>query len=334
MKKVRTPDYNYNFDLSTGHFERWGKTIEDDPTYSPLGPEILDIEISTICSQGCKFCYKKNTSVGENMSLETFKRLFFKFPSNLTQIAFGIGSIEANPDLFEIMWYCRNNGIIPNVTINGYGMNPWIYDKLVEVCGAVAVSLYDYDTCFGAVHELSKRGLKQVNIHCLLANSTQDKCFNALFLKESDKRLEGLNAIVYLRLKPKGRGIGLTQIKEDSYKTLINYALRRNIPIGFDSCSAPLFAEVIKDRSDASEIMKYVEPCESCCFSYYINVKGIGYPCSFSEGVDGYKGTDVLNCNDFMKDIWFGDETLRFRTSILNNIDSNGCRNCPLYSFK
>ena len=79
MKKVRTPEYNYNFDMSTGHFERWGKTIEDDPTYSPLGPEILDIEISTICSQGCKFCYKKNTSVGENMSLETFKRLFFKF---------------------------------------------------------------------------------------------------------------------------------------------------------------------------------------------------------------------------------------------------------------
>jgi hypothetical protein len=334
IKTVRTENYNYNFDTTNGYFERWGKTLKDDPHYSPCGPEILDVEISTICNQGCKFCYKANTSKGENMSLETFKKLFSKFPENLTQIAFGIGSIDANPDLWKILQYTRNQGIIPNITINGYRMTPKLYDMLVGVCGAVAVSLYDYDICANAVQELTSRGLKQVNIHCLLSNSTEDKCFMAQFGKETDERLKDLNAIVYLRLKPKGRGVGLSQIKESSYKLLINRALTRHIPIGFDSCSAPSFAEVIRIRADKDELMKYVEPCESCCFSYYINTMGIGFPCSFSEGSEDYKGIDVLNCNDFMKEVWFGEEALKFRNAVTSNTDGNGCRNCPIYNLK
>lgn len=41
------------------------------------------------------------------MSLETFKALFHKLPTTVCQIAFGIGDINANPDLFKIMEYCR-----------------------------------------------------------------------------------------------------------------------------------------------------------------------------------------------------------------------------------
>ena len=336
IRVIRSENYNWDFNTENGYFERWGRTLEDDPKFSPLGPEILDIEISTICNQGCRFCYKENVSDGENMSLETFKKLFSKFPNNLTQIAFGIGSIDTNPDLFPIMWHCRNNGIIPNITINGYRMTPELYDKLVEVCGAVAVSLYDYDVCFNAVHELTERGLKQVNIHCLLSNSTEDKCFMAQFGKETDDRLKDLNAIVYLRLKPKGRGVGLKQIKGSSYDLLIKRALERNISIGFDSCSAPSFAEVIKDRKDVNEIMKYVEPCESFgMFSAYINVKGIYFPCSFAEGVGEWKdGLDVLNCSDFLKDIWYNPLVVKYREMSERSKDHNGCRKCLIYDLR
>lgn len=78
IKKVRMTGYNYNFNPHNGFFARWGKTLKDDPEYSPLGPEILDMEISTICDSGCAFCYKSNTEVGENMSFETFKTIFHK----------------------------------------------------------------------------------------------------------------------------------------------------------------------------------------------------------------------------------------------------------------
>ncbi len=162
-KKILASDtFNYVFDKTNGFTATWGKTEEDDPEYSPFGPTLLDIELSTICHKGCSFCYKSNNKNGKNMSFETFKILFSKFPKVLTQIAFGIGSIDVNPDLFPIIEYCRENGIIPNLTINGERMSPRLYDRLAKTCGAVACSLYDFDTCYTAVGELTSRiGSKQ-----------------------------------------------------------------------------------------------------------------------------------------------------------------------------
>lgn len=58
----RSPDYNYLFNLNNGYFLRWGKTEADDPEVAP-GPEILDIEITTICDGGCPFCSPAGTKV-------------------------------------------------------------------------------------------------------------------------------------------------------------------------------------------------------------------------------------------------------------------------------
>src|SRR3990167_8201583 len=88
----RSEHYNWNFNMKTGFFARWGKTLRDDPEIAP-SPEILDCEISTKCNGKCAFCYKSNTSNGDNMSFDMFKVIFDKIPQNLTQIAFGIGSL-------------------------------------------------------------------------------------------------------------------------------------------------------------------------------------------------------------------------------------------------
>jgi hypothetical protein len=73
IRTARTKDYNWNFDTTTGMFARWGDTFHDDPEWSPLGPEILDIEVTTKCKgpggKLCKFCSPPgtlvNTPVGE-----------------------------------------------------------------------------------------------------------------------------------------------------------------------------------------------------------------------------------------------------------------------------
>ena len=97
-KKIRickSKDYNYIFNKKTGDMARWGETEDDDPELSPVGPEILDMEISTICNglgKPCKFCYKSNTSSGTYMTLEKFKSIFANLPKNIMQIAFGIGA--------------------------------------------------------------------------------------------------------------------------------------------------------------------------------------------------------------------------------------------------
>ena len=62
IKLCKSPDYNYLFNLKTGYFLRWGATEADDPEMSPA-PEILDIEITTICGNGCPFCSPAGTMV-------------------------------------------------------------------------------------------------------------------------------------------------------------------------------------------------------------------------------------------------------------------------------
>lgn len=166
IKRFNKPDYNYVFDTENGNFARWGKTLEEDPDFSPYGNEILDIEISTVCLKGCSFCYKSNKIVGRNMSLRTYMLILDKMPKTLTQVALGIGDIDGNPELWDILAYTRSKGIVPNITINGARMTSKDYDKLAKYCGAVAVSYYNDKDCFGSVWRLAtNRKMEQVNIH-------------------------------------------------------------------------------------------------------------------------------------------------------------------------
>ena len=334
IKQFRSENYNYNFDMDTGVFARWGKKWIDDPQFSPFGPEIFDIELSSICHRSCSWCYKSNTSTGKNMSLETFKILFSKLPRALVQIAFGLGSLThngelVNPDLWKIMEYCRRHEVIPNITINGDNMTPEIAHKLVSLCGAVAVSLYDYNQCCDTVKMLTELGLTQCNIHVLLCQENYDKCIDIMKAQEHDPRLSKMGAIVFLMLKQKGRGINSIPIGDWNYQQIINYAMDNNIRVGFDSCGANKFLEAIKDRHDYEQMKILVEPCESGLFSAYIDVNAKFYSCSFCEGQQEWKeGIDVLKINDFIKDIWYNDRVVEWRKKLLDNK-----RNCPVYDL-
>ena len=329
FKILKSPSYNYIFNYENGNFVRWGKTTEDDPQYSKYGPEIMDIEISTICKKACKWCYKSNTAKGTYMSFAKFTKLFAKFPKTLTQIAFGIGDIEGNPDMWAIMEYCRNNKIIPNVTINGEGITDAIAKRLVKYCGAIAISNYD-DKCYDVVKKLTDLGHTQINIHALLCEETYNKCFKLIDESVTDERLKKLNAMVFLWLKPKGKRNKFNAINSLlKYKALVDYAFSKKARIGFDSCSANAFLKTIKERSDYKQIEMMVEPCESTLFSYYINVDGIGYPCSFTEGEKKYKGVNVLRCKDFMKEVWYAEETVAFREATCKN-----CRECQAFDLR
>lgn len=343
IKRVRTKDYNYDFHFDTGLFLRWGKTLQDDPSFSPLGPELLDIEVSTICSgingKPCLWCYKSNTLKGENMSLDTFKAIFHKIPKNLTQIAFGVGDIDSNPDLFKIFEYCRKNEynkVVPNVTVNGWNITEEYADKLAAVCGAVAVSNYDKDICYGTVQKLTERigingnPLKQVNIHQLTAFETFSTCKDVIKDKSKDPRLKHLNAIIYLAFKSKGRGINFHSLPQEHFKELVDYSLQQRIPIGMDSCSAYKFLSCITDHPKYKQFETLVEPCESGLFSFYINVKGVSYFCSFLEEEPNIHAFNVLECQDFMKDIWYHPKMQEWRTELLNTAANElNCRRCP-----
>ncbi len=331
-KCLMSKDYNYMFNKKNGAFLRWGKTYDDDPEVAP-GPEILDFEITTICDEGCPFCYKSNTKKGHNTSFAEFKNVFDYLPRTVTQIAFGVdASATANPDLFKMMWYARERGVIPNITVAN--INDKTAEKLANVCGAVAVSRHkDSTKCYNSIKLLRNHGLDQINIHVLISEETYDLVKETM-LDYIERKIPGLNAIVLLSLKQKGRGEGFSRMSAEKYQSLINFALNNNIPIGADSCSASRLIRAVKGRDNFKEIKQMVDPCESTRMSLYIDVDCKAHPCSFCPGTEKWmEGIDMTNIKDFNKQVWNNYRISKFRNNLIDNKDENGCHQCLIYDI-
>lgn len=346
VKILKSKDYNYYFDKNNGLFVRYGTTQDDDPDHSPVGPEILDIEISTSdenydindphvsldggCIGGCKFCYKSNIRnlPTYNMSLEEFKDIIDKMGPQLTQIAIGIMNIDSNPHLFDMAEYARSKGVVPNMTIHGLdNMTVEMATKIKKVFGAVAVSCYNIEKTFDTIKMLTDVGMDQVNIHFMLSKQTLFNAYNLLKLTKEDSRVEKLNAVVFLSLKQKGFGHSMQPVPFKEFKVFANHILDEGYRFGFDSCTANKFLRAIKQNNKYESIKDNIEPCESGLFSSYVNAQGEFYACSFVEGVDYWKdGVSVLQSNNFLE-IWNSDKVVKWRETL------HKCnRSCPVFS--
>ncbi len=350
MKVVSSDEYNYVFNKKTGFHARWGKTKEDDPVMAPA-PEILDLEISSgKCSGNCAHCYKSNSAKAENvyMTFETYKQVFEKVTKSglLCQIAYGITDIDSNPDLWKIMEYTRQHGVIPNITVNGRNISDDDVNKLAFLCGSIAVSHYNDDECYGTVKRLAvaksnpNATLQQINIHQLCCLETLDKCYAVIKAAKEDERLKGLNAVVLMTLKPKGAKNTLTPLNSlDKFRDLFKCAIDSGVQIGMDSCAAPQTFKAIESLN-MMNVAPSIEACESSLFSSYINVLGDFFPCSFSEHQGEWKeGISVLLASDFIKDVWHHPKLEKWREASLgaskkcNCCFKSQCRPCPLFDI-
>lgn len=339
-KLFKSPEANYTFNKHTGVMYSWGKTYREDPKEFPA-PNILDVEISTICNHNCCFCYKSNLPEGHNMTLEEFKHIVDILPKSVTQIAFGSGYYGTeNPAVFDMMDYARNKGIIPNITV-GY-VDDKTASEFAKRVGAIAISLYSpKDNCYDSVKKMTDKGIYQTNIHFMICEETYESALQTIRDASEDPRLEKLNAIVFLSLKTKGRGEqGFTQLSQEKFNTLCKLAQELNVGIGFDSCSSLKAFTAYKGDENISQM---IEPCESGIISFYISSYGKGYPCSFAEGykkgnINWEEGVDVLSCKsseEFLDKVWNNSRIVEFKKMLHNSTKCNSynCRTCPLYKI-
>lgn len=274
-----------------------------------------------------------DTFISQYKTTDLYKTLQIKIYNKglLNQIAFGITSPLDNPDFFEMMKFAREFDVIPNYTIKASDLTDEIVDKTIETCGACAISLTNKEETLHAANKLLKKGFKQTNLHVVAMQEN----FNIIKELIKDYRTNNINAIVLLKYKPKGTNAGkFKALTKEQYNEIFNLAEKYNVGIGFDSCSAPIYLDMVKDKEKAIELSQYAEPCESTLFSIYVNSHGYMFPCSFSEEENRneenwLEGLNILTCKDFKKDIWFNKRTQSFRQKLLENK-----RHCPIFNLE
>ena len=351
----KSHDFHMIFRKSDGFTAKWGKTFKEDPEFNPFGAEIADIEITKRCTgirdkdgvrKVCSHCYKSNTGKGDYMTFETFLNVFeiWNQTKTLTQIAFGTDASlleSANPDYWKIFDYCNQNGVTPNVTVADVDEETAM--KMAKTFGACAVSFYpsiNKDRCYDSVERIVNAAKSigknmAVNIHALVSNETYEYLFELIEDFHKDERLKGMNAIVFLSLKQKGRGIHFNKVTDEQFKKLVDKCFEKNVRMGFDSCSCNKFFKAVKDREDYDQLYAMSEPCESTMFSSYVDCHGMFYPCSFMEKEGDWKeGIDIAKCSSFLNDIWYSSKVNEWRNNALEKARCNGgCTSCPYYDI-
>ena len=294
FNKLVDAEFSFNsfFNPRTGEYLRTGILDEDEKdtgidAFMSSFPHLLDVGIMGHCSHGLSgrcsaagtHCYQSGASIQqENMTLEDFKTIVDQSRGQVFQFALGgRGDPDQHEDFEEILSYCRENGIVPNMTTSGYLLDESKAALIGKYCGAAAVSWYRNDYTFRAIDLLSDTGI-HVNLHFVLSRRTLEE---AIKLIEDRQIHQKINRIVFLLYKPVGQATDEDILPYDErtryFFSLIDteYGLAK---IGFDSCCVPgvLNSTHIVDPS-------CYDACEAGRFSAYVTPDMQFLPCSFDQ---------------------------------------------------
>jgi len=324
MKLIRRHGQKYNFvgDPVSGATFRWGAVAADDPSCAPW-PELADIAISNYCTASCSFCYRDSRADGQFMSVADYWFVMAQLRSDtwgsVFQVALGGGEPLEHPELIDIVEMTRQFGVVPNITTNGIHVTPVIASHLSGKVGAIAVSVSDIKSYpVSSVRHFVEADIR-TNIHFLLRKASLSQA-TAILNGEYDDMLKGVNAVIFLTHKAKGRASADNNLEwDDELRTFIAAidARRTVVRIGFDACFVPML--LCRTQLDA----RLIDPCECGFFSIYVDEMLNVSPCSFSSGCD-YR----WNLRDLAFERIWNDALSEYRLITKNNCQ----RVCPAHA--
>lgn len=266
MLKIREDPQGFRstFDTVTGFAVRGELADGTDPIYAST-PELVDCKITEVCDNGCSYCYMDSSLDGHHCYLADYGMLLSQWAKmGVQQVALGGGEPTMHPLFESIVKLTRAAGIVPNYSTNGRHLPDSILDVSRDFCGAVAVSWHDPPNAL-AVTRLIDHGVK-TNIHFILSGQTVDDAL-ILMRRLADGFLGGLNALIFLRLKPVGRASGQdVNFTSPGLEVFFrDTECSHPYKIGFDACLIPLVME------HTSFDPMYFDYCDGGRFSCYID---------------------------------------------------------------
>jgi radical SAM protein with 4Fe4S-binding SPASM domain len=332
IRRRHSRDYNFTGDTATGLTMRWGNEVEQNPYCAPW-PELADISISNHCSKGCDYCYRDSQPDRSFLSLAQYGFILDSLSSkrwgNVFQVALGGGEPLEHPDFGALIEATVERGIVANFTTNGAYLDRAMVQRIRNKVGAVALSASKVGEIDPAkIRLLTEAGIK-TNVHFVL---NQHSLPDALALLQGDCRdlLRGVNGLIFLTYKPKGRAgtdacLGWNEPLQKFIALVQNPQCGTRI--GFDACFVPLLLKYTEVNADC------IDACECGFFSVYIDEKLNVKPCSFAAD-DRYSYN--LRESDFQT-IW-EQKFAGYREMISNRSCGNDCRNqrhcrggCPYF---
>lgn len=180
-------------------------------------PTEVHFSVTNRCAQNCNGCYMNSTSTTiDDLSTEMLKISLKELcDMGVFHVALGGGEAFERDDFGEIVRYCREIGLIPNLTTNGQRMGKREID-ICRIMGQVNISLDGTGLRYGingrmgsfkkadnAFRALTEAGVN-VGINCVVSSKNYPYLEDVL----SYARLQKLNEVEFLKYKPSGRGCG------------------------------------------------------------------------------------------------------------------------------
>lgn len=326
----REKDFFTVFEEENGRYLRTGiiregKDTGEDPFMSSF-PELLDVGIMGHCRHGKSgLCVKAGIECYQdglhaelpNMRLRDFKEIVRQCRGRTYQFALGgCGDPDQHEAFEEILYLCREAGIVPNFTTSGLGMTEHIAGLCGKYCGAAAVSWYRSEYTLRAIELLTAAGVR-TNIHYVLSRHTVTEALKRL---REHSFPEGINAVIFLLHKPVGLGSRDSMIRQDNeeFRNLIEYIASEpgRCKIGFDSCTVPALIRY-SGKIDPDSL----DTCEGARWSAYITPDMKMLPCSFDNQEQRW-AVDLRMHS--VEEAWNSDRFEEFRNQL-----RTACPGCP-----
>jgi radical SAM protein with 4Fe4S-binding SPASM domain len=320
-------DRDFMRDMGYGGSPLW----EDGPEYLSAPTEV-HLSVTSRCSQGCSGCYMGSGSgpPAELGTAELKETLWRLRDMGVFHVALGGGEAFEREDFGEIVRYCCEVGLVPNLTTNGQRIGT----PEVEICrlmGQVNVSIDgvgesyaingrkgSFDRADRALGLLLENGV-QAGINCVVSR----KNFAGLeeVVRYAAKR--GCSEIEFLKYKPSGRGAGayeefaLTQeMIRSFYPNLVDMGARHKIELKMDCSFIPAMVWHRPDREQLE--MLAVTGCDGGNLLLGVKSSGTFTACSF---VDNDEPVSEIEAR------WHVSEHLNLFRDLVKNA-TEPCRSC------